>query len=225
MPVAARDDQRVLALQLRAQLGHPDAASISSSKSRLMYSTVFAMNALIWSASPALAVVMADRDRVGGLHGALGEHCLADVERVAVEPDRLAVADLCRTRQGRRRRRAGCRPRAATAGPRFGYRPLMLGAALTTAATSRLQQRLRADPVEVGVVDDGDVAGPQPLGQVLGAPVQPRGRHQAGQVRRPVPRPASEACASRRLIVLPSVPDRLRSDGIGGFTPSGSPPR
>jgi hypothetical protein len=50
-----------------------------------------------------------------------------------------------------------------------------------------LDERLRADPVQVGVVDDGDVAGAQPLGEVLGALVHPRRRRDAGQADGPVP--------------------------------------
>src|ERR1051326_5457634 len=86
----------------------------------------------------------------------------------------------------------------------------MLTAALTTAATPRgggggrpgrgpprarggggggggPDERLGADPVQVGVVDDGDVARAQPLGEVLGALVYPRRRRDAGQADGPVP--------------------------------------
>ena len=43
-------------------------------------------------------------------------------------------------------------------------------------------QRVGADPVEVEVVDDRDVAGPQPAGEVLGAAVQAGGAAHAGGV-------------------------------------------
>ena len=41
-------------------------------------------------------------------------------------------------------------------------------------------ERVGADPVDVDVVDDGDVAGAQPLGEVLRAAVQPDGAGDAG---------------------------------------------
>ena len=41
-------------------------------------------------------------------------------------------------------------------------------------------QRVGADPVDVDVVDDGDVAGAQPLGEVLRAAVEPDGAGDAG---------------------------------------------
>ncbi len=53
-----------------------------------------------------------------------------------------------------------------------------------------LDQRLGADPVQVGVVDDGDLPGPQSLGEVLGAAVEPHlatdlgGRTSSSQQRR-----------------------------------------
>ena len=40
-------------------------------------------------------------------------------------------------------------------------------------AHPRLDQCLRADPVQVRVVDDGDLARPEPFGQILGPPVEP----------------------------------------------------
>ena len=43
-------------------------------------------------------------------------------------------------------------------GPRFGYRPDTDGTALTTALTPVSDQRLGADPVQVAVVDDRDLA-------------------------------------------------------------------
>ena len=43
-----------------------------------------------------------------------------------------------------------------------------------------LDQRLGADPVEVDVVEDGDVAGLQPPGEVLGAAVEAGGAGHAG---------------------------------------------
>ena len=45
--------------------------------------------------------------------------------------------------------------------------------ALTTATTPGLDQAVGGDPVEVAVVDDRDLAGLEPLDQVLGAPVDP----------------------------------------------------
>jgi len=41
-------------------------------------------------------------------------------------------------------------------------------------------QRLSADPVDVDVVDDRDVTGLEPFGQILGALVEPDGPHHAG---------------------------------------------
>ena len=58
-------------------------------------------------------------------------------------------------------------------GPRFGYRPDTDGTALTTAATAGQHQRFGADPVQVDVVDDGDLARPQPLGEILRPSVEP----------------------------------------------------
>ena len=49
----------------------------------------------------------------------------------------------------------------------------MLAAALTTADGCTGDQPLGGDPVDVQVVDDRDLAGLEPLGQVLGALVQP----------------------------------------------------
>jgi hypothetical protein len=46
-------------------------------------------------------------------------------------------------------------------------------------------ERLCAEPVDVDVVDDRDVAGIQPLGEVPGAPVEPCDAGHPGQLRPP----------------------------------------
>jgi hypothetical protein len=43
-------------------------------------------------------------------------------------------------------------------------------------------QRIRAGPVQVSVIDDGDVTGPQSRGQALGLAVKPGRRSNSGQV-------------------------------------------
>ena len=48
-------------------------------------------------------------------------------------------------------------------GPGFGYRPVCDGATFTTTRTPESIELLGRDAVEVGVVDDRDVVGPQPL--------------------------------------------------------------
>ena len=114
-------------------------------------------------------------------------------------------------------------------GPRLGYRPEMLGAALTTAADAAADERVGADPVDVDVVDDGDVAGAQPLGEVLRAAVQPDGAAHSG-ARRPQPGraegcrcawpPCFHAAADRRSVRRASATHQLRtvSDTTGGTT-------
>ena len=148
-----------------------------------MYSSVFAAKALIWSASAGLGLRHRGRDRVW--RPAPCPWPRPDSPAYSVSPSsrtRLPVLDVLEQLGADVVDQRDARPRSGAAGPRLGYRPVMLAAALTTAATWLLDQRLGADPVEVGVVDDGDVAGAQPLGEVLGALVHPRRRSDAGQV-------------------------------------------
>ena len=60
---------------------------------------------------------------------------------------------------------------------------------MSTARDAGFDQLLGGDPVDVDVVDDGDVAGPQPLDQVLGPLAEPR---------RAFDRPASGRAPLRR---------------------------
>ena len=60
-----------------------------------------------------------------------------------------------------------------SSGPRLGYRPEIIGAALTTASDAGVDERLGGLPVHVEVVDDGDVALAQAPQEAGRAPVQP----------------------------------------------------
>jgi hypothetical protein len=52
---------------------------------------------------------------------------------------------------------------------------------------ARRHQRLGGNPVQVDMVDEGDVAGPQPADESLGPAVRPRGADDPGRVADPEP--------------------------------------
>ena len=68
----------------------------------------------------------------------------------------------------------------SSSGPRFGNRPEIDGAALTTAATPAAIRRVRGGVVEVDLVEHGDVAGLEAAEQGIGSTVDAR---DAGQPR------------------------------------------
>jgi hypothetical protein len=104
---------------------------------------------------------------------------VADVERVAVQPDALPLldpveylgADVVDQRDARldQEQRAAVRVPAADALGHVDHR-----------ADAAADERVRPGQVEVFVVDDGDVSGAQPVGQVLGPAVQPSRRSYTG---------------------------------------------
>ena len=111
--------------------------SISSSKSRLMYSTVLDMKARIWAAMPALALIIA----------VATESAVCTVPFATMASPRNSVSPSSRTSRpsptlsktsGPTSSISGTPASTRSCGPRFGYRPVMLGAALMTAATWQL---------------------------------------------------------------------------------------
>ena len=62
---------------------------------------------------------------------------------------------------------------ANASGPRFGYRPGARRLCVHDGRDPGGDEGLSGGPVEVGVVDERDVAGAQPAGEATGAPVEP----------------------------------------------------
>ena len=132
------------------------------------------------TASPARASTIAAATVSGGLHDALAHQVLSDVDPALVDPDDLAlldlehdlVTDLVDERDAAVDQDLRPEVRVAPAGARDGVddRDRLAG-----------DQRLRGHLVDVQVLDDGDVAVLQPLGEVLGAGVHPG---DAGEPRR-----------------------------------------
>ncbi len=132
-----------------------------------MYSMVLATNALSCSARPSLALAMSVATVCAVWTLPLAATASPDIQGVAVQPDGLALADLVEhlgadiidQRDARldQQLRAEIGVPAADAGGRVDH-----GRHL------QADQRLGADPVQVSVVDDGDLARLQAPGQVLG---------------------------------------------------------
>ena len=73
-------------------------------------------------------------------------------------------------------------------------------------ADARLDQRVGGDAVDVGVGDERDLTGLEPLDQVLGAAVDPRGSGDVGRGRRPAPESDPHRRPPRREPVDPADP-------------------
>ena len=101
--------------------------------------------------------------------------------------------DTCRCERGSRRARSASSPsstssksaasgasisrtppRTSRSGPGFGNRPVCEDDDVHDDPHARLDQLLRRDAVEIGVVDDRDVVRSQPADEVLRPPVEPR---------------------------------------------------
>ena len=94
----------------------------------------------------------------------------------------LPVADRRPSRSGRRRRRSripALGQHAAARGWGSGRRRTATG--VDHGGDVRVDEPLRGGPVQVEVVDDGDVAGTQPGQQAAGAPIHPGGAGEPGQ--------------------------------------------
>ena len=127
------------------------------------------------------------------LHGELDRLGVCSTPLAMTSPPRYRVSPSRRTVSPSRSRLMTSPPTSSTSGmpaairisgPRLGYRPLMLGDDVDDRGDPAAHERLGADPVEVDVVDDCDVARAQPLGEVLGPPVQSNATGDARKGRR-----------------------------------------
>jgi hypothetical protein len=113
-------------------------------------------------------------DRLGVLAPALPEDVLAPVDRAALDADRLAlaqpveqlVAQVVDERDAGLDEHLGAEVRVPAGDGRFG---------VEHRRDPGGHQGVGRDPVEVDVVDDGDVPGPKPTDEPLRPAVEPRG--------------------------------------------------
>ena len=160
--------------------GTPTPSS-SSSRSLRRYSIVLAANASSWTDEPGArlghgvaatvssssSVPVADDVALAAAHRAVVEHAARCRPVIAITSRADGVEQRDAGRDEDLGTEVGVAPGDARRGVDHGGEPAG-------------DQRLGADPVEVDVVDDGDVAGPQALGEVLGAPVHAGGTAQPG---------------------------------------------
>ena len=110
----------------------------------------------------------------------------------------VAVVEQVERARHRRRRSGGSRRGPAAAARRSDSGRRWSREALITARDAGCDQLLGGDPVDVDVVDDRDLAGAQPLDQVLGPPAKPHRAldHRAWRSRRCDARAEREATAT-----------------------------
>src|SRR5262245_5747521 len=176
--VAARDHKGMPALKLRPERRHPDAIDELLEIAADVFDRIRHEGPDL-RGQVGLGIDRCARHRVGGLHCPLGNDGLADVERVPVKANGPPIAhlledlgaDVVDQRDARLKEKLRSKIRIPAR---------HTGRCVDDCNDLALQQGFRADPVQVRVVDDGDVAGPQAPGQVLGAAIEPRSRYQAG---------------------------------------------
>jgi hypothetical protein len=105
------------------------------------------------------------------LHRALGHDLLAQVESLAVEADGLAVGHAVEDISTRvvNQRDAGLHEQLR---PEIGVTPADARRGVHDGGHLAPDQGLRAHPVQVGMIDNRDVAALEPLGEILGPSVQ-----------------------------------------------------
>jgi hypothetical protein len=177
--VAADDDQHVPALDLRRDVG--DAHAVQQERAlplHVLHGVGGEGLELGREAGLRLRHGLGDRGAV--VHGALGDDiAVVGEEPVAVEPQVCALlaagehvlADVVEQRDA-----GGDEDLGAEVGIAAGD----AGRGVDHRGDLAVDQRVRAHPVDVDVVDHGDVTGLQPLGQVLRAAVQPDGAGDSG---------------------------------------------
>ena len=115
-----------------------------------------------------------------GQRRSLGDDRLADVQGLAVQPDRGAVGDLdehvrpdsVHDRDARLEQQLGAE---------VGVTPGNADRDVDHGGDLPPDQLLGADPVQVGMIDNGDLAGIEPLGDVLRPAIHPGHSDDAGQ--------------------------------------------
>ena len=112
-----------------------------------------------WAAMPPRAALEVVLEGVAVQHPAAGQLAVAVEDDAVVDADPLAVADGGRLRRCRGRRRAGCPASASTLGPEVRVAAGDERHPVDHGGDVGVDELLRGGPVQVEVVDDGDVAG------------------------------------------------------------------
>jgi hypothetical protein len=191
--VAADDDQHVPALDLGGHVRDADAVEQQRALALHVLHRVGG-EGLQLDRQPGPRLGHRLGDRLRGLLGALGEDgAVLQQQPVAVDADRRPLLDRRQhvLADAVDERDAGV---DEDLGAEVGVAARRAGRGVDHRGHPAGDQRVGAHPVDVDVVDDRDVPGAQPLGEVLGAAVQPHGAaHSGGRFRRPATAEGADA--------------------------------
>ena len=178
--VARRDDEHLAAGQVDLHVRHADAVEQHRALAPHELDGVGG-EGLELVGQPRLGLDQRVGHGVGGLRDTLGEHLLARVENAVVQAHPGAVLDGMQDLGADRvdQRDAGVDEDLR---PQVGEAPGDRGSGVDDRGHVRGDQRVGGRPVQVDLVEHGDVAGPQPPQQRAGVPVDPRDTGDPGQL-------------------------------------------